>query len=1125
MAIYHLHAKVISRATGRSAVAAAAYRAASRLHDLRLDRDHDFSNKSGVVHSEILLPDGAPKRFLDRATLWNEVEAIEKRKDAQLAREVEFSIPREMTQAQGIALARDFVREQFVERGMVADLNVHWDIGEDGQAKPHAHVMLSTRRIEVRTGEAVHGRRDGIPHPERGGRGAYDITPDPGPDGAERGRRSTQAHDPSADRDPGDAAWHPAEALDAGEALAASGRTARLIAAARLRHEGLGLAQNQPSIGFGAKERSWNDKDLLLTWRERWASLANERLAELDLDVRIDHRSFAEQGIDLEPQNKIGPAGMRREERGEDAERVADHLEIARRNGERLLAEPHVALEALTRQQSTFTRQDLARFVDRHTADAEQFSAVMVRVAACPELVALGKDGYGRERFSTREMIGVEQRLEEASLAMGQSQGHAVPLAVRRAAMARDGLGDEQALAVGEVTKSRDLSVVVGYAGTGKSTMLGVARAAWEKAGYRVRGAALSGIAAEGLEAGSGIESRTLASLERAWARGFDLLERGDVLVVDEAGMVGSRQMERVLSVARGAGAKVVLVGDPEQLQAIEAGGAFRAVAERVGSVEITTVYRQREDWQQAATKELATGRTGEALGRYEAAGLVRGHDTLEEARAGVVAGWDEARQAAPEESQIMLAHRRVDVRALNEAARAIRREAGELGDDVLVPTVQGERVFADGERVYFLRNDRELGVKNGTLGTVRGITGSVEAGDLVLSVQLDGPGGTGRGRVVSVSVADYDALDHGYAATIHKSQGVTVDRAHVLATGSMDRHGAYVALSRHRESVSVHWGRDDLGDRDGLVRRLSRERLKDTTLDYPQVRDRDAGFARRRGLHVPESEIVVGREKTTSGPRQDRQAEAVRTPDLAPAQRKRGMFDGLDLSVRLGHRTSEKDVSAGMDAGSGKGESGAGREAPASPFAGLRLPRVQRAQVPAGLGGFVPGGDPLHQAVEQYARAVRDIGRMVEQDLPVLEHQKKAWLDASTALERLRPGAVIALETAVKHEPEIRQALYGLEGSARARRLVEGLEHEDRVRHSPELRAARFVKAWDGLSREQQGVALKELKRDAQLESLLRRKGHELGVRKGSTLDHGLQPQRTRSLSRSRGRDMDMGI
>ncbi|KXV70377.1 hypothetical protein AD952_13170, partial [Acetobacter cerevisiae] len=112
------------------------------------------------------------------------------------------------------------------------------------------------------------------------------------------------------------------------------------------------------------------------------------------------------------------------------------------------------------------------------------------------------------------------------------------------------------------------------------------------------------------------------------------------------------------------------------------------------------------------------------------------------------------------------------------------------------------------------------------------------------------------------------------------------------------------------------------------------------------------------------------------------------------------------------------------------------------------------------------------------------------------------------------------------KHQPEIRQALYGLEGPARARKLVEGLEHEDRVRKSPDLRAARFVKTWDGLSREQQGVALKELKRDAQLESILREKGRELGIRKGSTLDHGLHPhQRKQALSRSRSRGMDMGM
>ena len=117
MAIYHFSAKVISRANGSSAVASAAYRAAERLHDDRLGRDHDFSNKAGVVHSEIMLPEGAPERLNDRATLWNEVEAGEKRKDAQLAREVEFSIPRELNQQQGVQLAREFVEKQFVERG------------------------------------------------------------------------------------------------------------------------------------------------------------------------------------------------------------------------------------------------------------------------------------------------------------------------------------------------------------------------------------------------------------------------------------------------------------------------------------------------------------------------------------------------------------------------------------------------------------------------------------------------------------------------------------------------------------------------------------------------------------------------------------------------------------------------------------------------------------------------------------------------------------------------------------------------------------------------------------------------------------------------------------------------
>ena len=176
--------------------------------------------------------------------------------------------------------------------------------------------------------------------------------------------------------------------------------------------------------------------------------------------------------------------------------------------------------------------------------------------------------------------------------------------------------------------------------------MLGVAREAWEQSGYNVHGVALSGIAAENLESGSGIQSRTIASMEHGWVQGRDLLTSRDVLVIDEAGMVGTRQMERVLSHAREAGAKVILVGDPQQLQAIEAGAAFRSIAEDLGSVEITDIRRQREDWQRDATRQLATGRTGEALGAYRDHDMLHAADTRDLAREQLIDRWDRERIA-----------------------------------------------------------------------------------------------------------------------------------------------------------------------------------------------------------------------------------------------------------------------------------------------------------------------------------------------------------------------------------------------------------------------------------------------------------------------------------------------
>ena len=339
MAIFHLSVKVISRSSGRSAVAAAAYRGAERLHDERLGRDHDFTNKDGVIHSEVLLPEGAPEEFADREKLWNAVEAAEKRKDSQLARDVEFAIPRELTKEQGIELAREFAEAEFVDKGMIADLNVHWDIGADGQPKPHAHVMLTMREV--------------------------------GKD------------------------------------------------------------------GFGPKVREWNMAELVEQWRERWADHVNQRLAELDIDARIDHRSLEAQGIALEPQDKIGPAASRMGVRGLEAERIEQHRAVAQRNGERIIANPAVALDAITHSQATFTNRDLAMFVHRHSDGKEQFDLAMSAVRGSSDLIALGKDGRGEERFTSRQMIETEQRLGRASELLAERERHQVEDRGREGALAR----------------------------------------------------------------------------------------------------------------------------------------------------------------------------------------------------------------------------------------------------------------------------------------------------------------------------------------------------------------------------------------------------------------------------------------------------------------------------------------------------------------------------------------------------------------------------------------------------------------------------------------------------------------------------------------------------------------
>ena len=256
---------------------------------------------------------------------------------------------------------------------------------------------------------------------------------------------------------------------------------------------------------------------------------------------------------------------------------------------------------------------------------------------------------------------------------------------------------------------------------------------------------------------------------------------------------------------------------------------------------------RQREDWQRDATRHLATGRTAEALDAYSANGMVHVAETRDAAREELIVGWNRERAARPDQSRIILTHTNDEVRALNELARDRLREDGALGQDVSINAERGTRQFATGDRLMFLRNDRELGIKNGSLGTMQSVSAQR------MAVLLD------DGRSVAFDTKDYAHFDHGYAATIHKSQGVTVDRAHVLATPGMDQHSSYVALSRHRDSADLHYGSDDFADRDKLAQTLSRERAKDMASDYGEIESIERRFAERRGISFRErvAEII----------------------------------------------------------------------------------------------------------------------------------------------------------------------------------------------------------------------------------------------------------------------------
>ncbi|MEO1457301.1 MAG: AAA family ATPase [Pseudomonadota bacterium] len=463
---------------------------------------------------------------------------------------------------------------------------------------------------------------------------------------------------------------------------------------------------------------------------------------------------------------------------------------------------PETVLDHLSSKAETFTTSEIDALLSDIRGDRTWRERILQRLLSSPDLVRVSSD-LG-ERYTTRSYLDAARRLQAVATDIAGNAGFAVAgghvgaaITAKNARLKATGasLSNEQIAALQHLTAASGLACVVGYAGAGKSTLLEAARQAWKAQGLDVHGLALSGKAADGLEDASGIPSRTLASLETSWKNGHEPVSTGSVVVIDEVGMVGTRQLDRILSGLAARGCKAVLVGDPDQLQPIEAGAPFRDLLARHEHVRLREIRRQTEDWQRAASVDLAEGRLEMAVRGYADRGFSRQFSHRDQALSELVEDYvADIETHGDGASRLALAHRRRDVFALNQAIRASRAAAGALENDVVIDTDHGPRAFAIGDRILLTRNDALVGVRNGMLGTVRAMA------DKALTIDLDG-----KERTVILDLGAYRSFDHGYAVTIHKSQGCTVDRSFAFGGATMDRHLTYVAMTRHRSELRLY--------------------------------------------------------------------------------------------------------------------------------------------------------------------------------------------------------------------------------------------------------------------------------------------------------------------------------
>lgn len=481
---------------------------------------------------------------------------------------------------------------------------------------------------------------------------------------------------------------------------------------------------------------------------------------------------------------------------------------------ERAMPTARDVLRQATERDAIITKVDMLRDAYRlsigqgSTLQAEAVAGRAMRQAVAVERI----DGerHPREdrlgKFTTRDLMRAERDVLRIATERRGEMRHVVGREAIEAALARTAedkgyqLNAEQRAAVEKLAGTPGgVQVMVGDAGTGKSSTLHAVREAHEAAGLRVIGTSSGGKASAELMASSGIDSRSIAKLQSDLELGREQLNARTVLVIDEAGMTSSRDMAALMRAADEAGAKVILVGDWKQLQPVGAGETFRAVDQALGSARLEQINRQSQEWERGTVKELSRGEAAQALKTYAEQGRIHIDATYQKAIKDVATRHVENMREVGQDKAVALAGTRQAVDHINEAVRAELKREGQLGEGEKFTTKDEQRnigtreiELAKGDRVMIATTDTEKGYTNGDAGRVVGM--DAKAG--TIEVKLDRTGET-----VKVNTQEAE-VRHGYAMTTHKSQGSTYDRATVYLDSNTSREMAYVQASRAKEET-----------------------------------------------------------------------------------------------------------------------------------------------------------------------------------------------------------------------------------------------------------------------------------------------------------------------------------